>query len=180
MAMCDECGYLVEAGTGVEANNAGNIADLTSALRTVAPSFATALAAADPSTLRVRPAPAVWSALEYTAHTRDALEWYGDRIQRILTEDRPQLRAFDWDAACEERRYNQEDPDEALAGLERAVSTLAETLARLSATALTRTGVGIDGGDRTVLALVRRAVHEGVHHLLDVERVLQTVTPARP
>lgn len=55
--------------------------------------------------LRRRPSPHVWSALEYTAHTGETVAWYQQRIERVLTEEQPQLLPFDWDAACEQGRY---------------------------------------------------------------------------
>jgi hypothetical protein len=33
-----------------------------------------------------------------------------------------------------------------------------------------RVGIGSEGDERTVLVLARRAAHEVVHHLMDVER----------
>ena len=117
--------------------------------------------------------------MEYVAHTRDAIAWYGERIDLILTQDRPQLAARDWDAVCEERRYVDEVPAQAVEGVEREASRLAAQLAATPADNWKRAGVGSGGDDRTVLDLARRAVHEGVHHLLDVQRVLQAVMTVR-
>ena len=52
------------------------------------------------------PAPSLRSARECLVHTGQAVAWYHGRVQRILTEDWPQLEAFDWDAACDEGHYN--------------------------------------------------------------------------
>ena len=118
--------------------------------------------------LRTRPEPHVWSQLEYAAHTRDAIAWYAERIARVLREDRPALSAFDWDAACDERRYADEDPTAVALALTRASENLADRLEGLDDDGWSRVGVGSDGGERTVLVLARRAVHESVHHLYDI------------
>src|SRR5262245_56322790 len=52
--------------------------------------------AADPSAIRTRPSPQVWSALEYAAHMRDVSAFYGHRINRVLHDERPQLEAADF------------------------------------------------------------------------------------
>lgn len=123
--------------------------------------------------LRARPEPAVWSAIEYAAHTRDGIGFYADRIRRVLDEDQPQLEPFDADALCEERRYRDEDPEAVSAGLAEVTTRLADLLEGLDDAQWERDGIGIDGGDRTVLTLARRAAHEGHHHLLDVGRALR-------
>jgi hypothetical protein len=128
----------------------------------------------DPDAIvHTRPAPGVWSALEYAAHTRDAFEFYNRRIERVLTEDRPHLGAFDFDAACERGRYDEEDPVQVVDTLAAAAGALTERVANLGSGDWERIGIGNDGDKRTVLVLVRRAVHEGQHHLLDIGRVLR-------
>jgi len=129
--------------------------------------------------IRTRPEPSVWSALEYTAHARDAMGFYADRVRRVVTEDRPQLEVFGFEAACEERRYAEEDPTETAAGLSRAADDLAELLGGLEEEQWSRIGIGSEGDDRTVLDLARRAAHEGHHHLLDVGRVLRRARESR-
>jgi hypothetical protein len=170
MAPCPECAYEAEAN---------GPATVTEALRSFGPAFAAALTP-PPATVATRPSPSVWSALEYTAHTRDALSWYGARIELVLTTHRPQLAPFDWDEACEERRYRDEDVAASLRGLEQVAAALANRLGGLPARSWELVGVGSDGGDRTVLALARRAVHEGLHHLFDVRRVLAVLEPGEP
>jgi hypothetical protein len=106
--------------------------------------------------------------LEYAAHVRGAIAWYAERIERVLREHRPQLRAFDWDAACEERRYADEEPKAVVRALAGASDDLADRLDELDDEAWSRVGIGSDGGERTVLVPARRAVHEGVHNLHDI------------
>jgi len=128
--------------------------------------------------LRARPQPTVWSALEYAAHTRDAVDFYHRRIGRVLAEERPSLTAFDPDALCERRRYAEEAPADVLAGFEQVTAAAAGRLESLDPPAWERVGIGSSGDERTVLVLARRAVHEGRHHLLDIGRVLRHVREA--
>src|SRR5262245_11706926 len=57
--------------------------------------------------LRTRPNAAAWSPLEYIAHTGDAIDWYAHRVKRILTEQRPALDPFDWDAHTASQAYHE-------------------------------------------------------------------------
>lgn len=118
--------------------------------------------------LRTRPAPAVWSPLEYLAHMRDVVEFYLDRIQRILGEDRPQLSAVDFSTLAELRRYNDECVEDTLARLDELASSAASRLRSLEPFQWRRVGVGTDGDERDILVLARRLAHEGHHHLLDI------------
>jgi hypothetical protein len=122
---------------------------------------------------RQRPAPAVWSAIEYLAHTADAVAWYHTRIAKVLTEDHARLEPFDWDAACGQRRYRDRDVADTVKDLDRTCSGLACQLEALGPASWARTGIGSsDGGRRSVLALSRRAAHELRHHQHDIERSL--------
>ena len=161
---CGECGFEWTAG------GAATIGTLRS-FRIRFEGLAAAAADTDRrEALRARPAPGVWSRLEYAAHTRDAIGWYAQRIERVTREHRPRLRAFDWDAVCEERRYADEEPTAVVRALIGAAEDLADRLAALDDDAWNRVGIGSDGGERTVLDLALRAVHEGVHHLDDIRR----------
>jgi hypothetical protein len=132
------------------------------------------------SVLRRRPAPGVWSALEYAAHTRDALEFYVERIARVVAEDRPTLTAVGWSTQAEVRGWNAEVPDAVAGSLAEAADRLATLLESLSAAQWQRVGLSSegDGAERTVRALAERAVHEGHHHLLDVGRSLRAAREA--
>jgi hypothetical protein len=125
----------------------------------------------DGGLMSTRSEPTVWSVLEYVAHTRDTVAWYQARIHRVLTEPLARLEAFDWDRACEERRYRDEAVSDAVDGVVQACHSLSELLLDLGCAAWTRTGLGSDGGRRTVLDLAQRAAHEIQHHLNDVERL---------
>ena len=129
----------------------------------------------DPAAVvRRRPDPGTWSALEYAAHVRDMFELADDRLRRTLVEDRPSFSSVDVDRLAVERRYNNEDPSRTLDGLATRATALAETVSGVAATDWRRTML-VDGVERTALWTARNAVHEGSHHLRDVDRVLRAV-----
>jgi hypothetical protein len=126
--------------------------------------------------IRLRPSPDVWCALEYTAHMRDVVDFYMDRIERVLREDRPALPAADFAAIAEARHYRDDDIDTVLDALDRRSTAAALRLRRLEARDWARIGLGSDGTERTALVLARRLAHDGHHHLMDLERILTALT----
>ena len=123
---------------------------------------------------RRRPDPSTWSALEYTAHVADMLDHLGPAIRRIVYEDNPSITLFDNDRRAAEKRYNELERAEVLGWLELACGELASVLETVRADDWTRTGL-LDAGERDALAVARNGVHEGSHHLRDVQRVLNQV-----
>jgi len=162
MTICDFCGFDWDAGPD------GAI----DAIASVAAGFDETVGSCDPVAVRRRILPSTWSALEYTAHTRDALAFYGDRIHRVVVESRPQLTSFGFHEACERLRYNDEPVDAALDGLRAAAERLVRELTSLPDSHWSREGIGSEGGARTVLTLACRAAHESAHHLADVRAVV--------
>ncbi len=122
----------------------------------------------DDERLRARPAPEVWSPLEYVAHTGDAIGWYAQRIHRVLTEDRAVLEAFDWDAYTESQRYRDRRLEDVLDEVAERCAAFVATLADPTAARWAREGVGSDGQPRSVAQLAHRAAHEARHHLRDL------------
>ena len=166
MSRCEECGFDWDSAE----SRLGSFGDRYSK------PLSRFLPNEDPNVvLRSRPEPGVWSALEYAAHTRDAFDFYRDRIRRALTEDRPQYELMDPDAVCAERKYNEEDPLQTASSLSAAEKSLVELLDGLDDAQWARVGIGVDGDERTVRVLARRAEHEAHHHLLDVGRVMRHV-----
>lgn len=121
--------------------------------------------------LGVRHAPDVWSALEYLAHMRDIVEFFDDRIGRVLAEDRPNMAVTATFAELAEiRRYRDEEPATVLDSLEKRAFQAADRLGALRPDQWQRVGIGSGGQERTVLLLARRLAHEACHHLMDVAR----------
>ncbi|HEX2275399.1 MAG TPA: hypothetical protein VHG90_16165, partial [Acidimicrobiales bacterium] len=70
--------------------------------------------------------------------------------------------------------YNERPLPQVLSDLETACADLTATLDTVEADGWTRLG-RFDYGERSILDLTRNAVHEGSHHLRDIERVLNQV-----
>ena len=124
--------------------------------------------------VRRRPPTGGWSALEYAAHYRDVLALYEYRIGRVLARDGVELESEDQDVWAIDRAYNEQPVEEVLAALATNAESMAATIA----------GVPDDGWDRggmregeriTVLWMVQQTVHEGSHHLRDIQRILPEV-----
>ncbi len=170
---CQECGFSDEGVTP---------ADAIEAIRRFGKRYRAPLTRFLPGedgdrVVRQRPAPEVWSALEYACHVRDVFDWYDERVKASLAEDGVDVPALGPDEAAEQGRYNEQDPVE-------VADALAANAERLAATFESAPADGWDrvhlrrGQPRTVLFTARRAVHEGNHHLLDIGRGLRAVREA--
>jgi hypothetical protein len=124
--------------------------------------------------IRRRPEPSTWSAIEYTAHVADVLDHLGPAIRRIVVEVEPTIAFFDNDTRAVQQAYNTMDRAEVLGWLDMTCEDLASILESVDSDDWTRIG-HFDWGDRTALDMARNAVHEGSHHLRDVQRVLSEV-----
>ena len=125
--------------------------------------------------LRTRPAPGVWSALEYVAHSRDITALHVFGVEQALTVDEPRYPAFEEGLADKAAAdYNHENVDEVLDALD----TEARRLAALAPGGWRR---GLTTGDRRqdVRGLVEHALHDSTHHLQDVERGLAEISEKR-
>lgn len=123
---------------------------------------------------RRRPHPSTWSALEYTAHVADRLDHLGPAILQITRENTPTIAAFDNDERVASQAYNDLDRIEVLGWLDLACDELATVIGEVRADDWTRTAT-VAGAERDALTLARDGVHEGAHHLRDVQRVLNGV-----
>jgi hypothetical protein len=158
---CDECGFDY---TAVPA------ADLPGRLAAAGPRFTTALnGVADP---RRRPAPSVWSPLEYTCHVRDVLRVQAERVALALRADNPEFVPMGRDERAIADAYNAQDPQRVLTELAEAAHDLARVFDTLDPPQWSRTGIypWPAAESRTVLWLGRHTVHELEHHLMDVAR----------
>jgi hypothetical protein len=128
---------------------------------------------ADEGLIRRRPEPATWSALEYTVHVADLYEFFAGAFRRMNEQDQPTIDdAWDPDQRVTAEKYNEQDPMAAVDRLDAAAESLAKVLDRVDADGWSRTGT-FPWGERDLLMMTRNAVHEGSHHLRDVERVLE-------
>lgn len=153
--------------------------DALAAVRSFPRRYRALLTALDPeedaeSVVRRRPAPGTWSAVEYTAHVGDVLDQLATVIRKVVVEDHPTVSMWDADERAAEQRYGDWDSTEALFALDHACARLAAVLGSVDPGDWARTAT-LEWGERDVLALARNAVHEGAHHLRDIERGLRAV-----
>jgi len=118
--------------------------------------------------VEVRPAPAVWSPLEYGAHVRDLYVITGQRLELMLTSDDAVFADWDQDEAARAGRYGEQDPEQVAEDLEAAAQRLVGTVAEIEAAAWTRRGTRSNGSVFTVETFLQYVLHDVVHHLWDV------------
>ena len=126
----------------------------------------------DEALLRRRPEPTVWSPLEYTAHVADGFAFMADTVGRMRAESNPKIEDWDPDARASEQQYNEQSVHAVLADLDANAHRFADAIEATSTDDLDRMGQ-FSWGDRDVLMMIRNGVHEGKHHLRDVELVLE-------
>ena len=119
--------------------------------------------------LRVRPAPGVWSPMEYAGHVRDTLTLFADRIQTAIEIENPRFEYQDQEAAVIDRRYNDQDPREVAATIYANAERFAQVLDALPSDAWKRGGTRLEDESFDIALLARFALHEAHHHRLDAE-----------
>ncbi len=162
---CDECGYDYNEPTR---------AQVAPRIRAFGPRYAEALAVLDDGQLRSRPAPEVWSPLEYVCHLRDVLRIQLERIQLALSQDTPEFASMRREERVTEEGYNEQDPITVVNELRVAAGQLAACLSSLQPDGWQRTGVYNypTREVRTIEWIGRHTIHEGEHHLMDIIRQL--------
>ena len=155
---CPECGYDARAVAPAE---------VSGRLRTCAEAWRDVLARPD---ARDRPAPDVWSPLEYGCHVRDVCRLYLERLDLMLTTDDPLYPNWDQDATAVEQRYGDQDPIVVAGELVDAAGALADRFAGLSEDEWQRPGRRSDGATFTIDTFARYFLHDVEHHLRDVNR----------
>ena len=168
---CDECGF-VYGDVGV----AEGIEKLRALPRRYRAPLTRFLPGEDGDALvRARPAPDTWSALEYAAHMRDVVMLWGWSLNEVFKKDKPVIpvpSTEELDTISAE--YAALDPAEVADQLSANVERMAAKADAAAPDAWER--VGDFGGDKiSALDIVRKVVHEGHHHLLDIGRGLRAV-----
>lgn len=153
---CPDCGF------GADDVPADQIAATT---RDLVPRYRAALNRRDAV---VRPAPTVWSVLEYGAHVRDVHRVFAERLALMLDQDDPQFPNWDQDATAREDRYDLQDPGRVADELADAAEAFATALDRVHGAQWQRTGRRSNGSVFTVTTLAEYYLHDVVHHLHDI------------
>lgn len=119
--------------------------------------------------VRVRPAPQVWSPLEYACHVRDVLRVFAGRVELLRTQDGPLFANWDQDEAAITDRYWEQDPATVAAEIGLAASENAEAWASVADSEWQRAGTRSNGSEFTLESLGRYLMHDLRHHLHDVD-----------
>ena len=153
---CPECGF---DAASVDATRIGD------ATRATLPRWASVLARAD---VDARPAPGVWSPLEYAAHVRDVFRVFDGRLASMLESDDPLFANWDQDAAAVEGDYLHQDPVAVAAELAASGRAIADRFDTVTPDVLGRPGRRSNGSVFTVETIGRYFLHDVMHHLYDV------------
>jgi hypothetical protein len=160
---CESCGYDGRNDT---------LAQVTRALGAFPNQLSEILERADDSTIRLRPGPDSWSAIEYVGHLRDLMAYHRWLIERALAEDTPTFEPVDPDNAVAEAGYLDADLAELLDQTRRRVERLVSLLASLHDDGQHRALVVPSEGRIDIGIVARSAVHEAHHHSQDLQRLL--------
>ena len=153
---CPDCGFDPAAQS---------LGDLPRAFHDTAMAWSDVLARPD---VADRPAPDVWSPLEYACHVRDVHELFAQRVRLMLDHDVPTFANWDQDATALERDYASQDPQTVAVALIEAAGTVAGTYAGVTEAGRGRRGIRSNGDEFTVETLGTYHLHDVVHHLHDV------------
>ena len=116
----------------------------------------------------VRPAPHVWSALEYSCHVRDVHEVFAHRVRLMLEDDDPIFADWDQDATAAEQGYHLQDAAVVSVELVERAAEVAAAYTGVGTDQWQRTGRRSNGSTFTIESLGRYHLHDVVHHLWDV------------
>jgi hypothetical protein len=157
---CKECGYSYDVGR----------TEVLGWLRSDTDAFVERLAAIDDDAVRVRPAPGVWSPLEYACHVRDVLQVQRGRVRQALDEDEPAFTPMGRDERAVERRYNHQDPQQVQTEIQAAGEAFRTLLEGLDDAGWRRRGLYNYPTPelRTVEWIGVHTVHELFHHRRDL------------
>jgi hypothetical protein len=121
--------------------------------------------------VRRRPRADVWSPLEYGCHVRDVYRIMDGRLALMLEQDNPTFANWDQDETARADAYEEQDPAEVGVELVGAATDLARRIDGVSGEQWLRPGTRSNGSEFTVESLIRYALHDVVHHLVDLPSV---------
>lgn len=174
MDQCEQCGFDFNAVPPVT---------VPLRVRRLPAEYAAKLRDADRDAVaRERPQPETWSPLEYTCHFRDVLRVQRERIGLALEQDRPDFVPMRRDERATEERYNEQALDTVLAELAEAADRFADTVDALRGEQWQRTGLyhWPEPAERSLEWVTRQTLHEGLHHLQDINVGVASLRATRP
>ena len=124
--------------------------------------------------LASRPDSDTWSPVEYGCHVRDVLIAQRERLMLALVTERPTFTSIFRDQRVDVDRYNALAPAVVAAQIDVAANMIAWSCGGLDASAWRRLCVYNfpETAERNLTWLAQHTLHEGVHHLLDIDRVI--------
>jgi hypothetical protein len=118
--------------------------------------------------------------IEQLCHVRDIeVDGYQVRIRRILQESHPTLESIDGEALARERSYVTANAVEVLAAIREVRAQTVETISRLSAAELARTGEFEGYGTVTLRSLVHYLCSHDQQHLAGLQWLLGKIEASR-
>lgn len=151
---CTECGFVPQLPTTTGDR-----------LRAAIPAWTHVLAG---DRARERPAPEVWSPVEYGCHVRDTCRLFRQRLELMLSEDDPVFANWDQDATAIEDDYFHQDPGEVADALATEARATAKAFDAVSAEQWERPGRRSNGSAFTVGTFAVYFLHDVEHHVHDV------------
>jgi hypothetical protein len=124
------------------------------------------------SVLRRSEAPGKWSVIEVIQHLGDSELVAGFRTRMVLSEDRPQLQAYDQDRWSSEFRYREVSLMQALDQLRGLRNANLYLWSGLSSSQLERTGLHSERGPESVGHIVRLMAGHDLVHRRQIDRIL--------
>ncbi|MPV50530.1 MULTISPECIES: DinB family protein [unclassified Pseudactinotalea] len=118
--------------------------------------------------LHRRPAPGVWSPIEYAAHVAEVCQVFDRRLGLILIRVDPEFPDWDQNRAAVDGGYGSRAPRAVAEELQHSAHALAVAIHAVPASEYERTGLRSDGTRFTVVTLLQYALHDLVHHWWDV------------
>jgi hypothetical protein len=116
-----------------------------------------------------RPAPDVWSPVEYACHVRDVCRVFGARLGMMRGSTDPLFANWDQDETALAERYWEQRADPVRAELADEGERFAADLDTIEPAELDRPGRRSNGSVFTVDTLARYFLHDLVHHVHDVQ-----------
>lgn len=126
----------------------------------------------DDRTLRARPAPEAWSALEVLAHLRSSDAILAPRLYQMLVRESPPLPGFDERRWAEVAGYADLPVSLLLESYAARRAELVAMLRRLSAADWQRTGRHEERGEITMVDVARWIADHEAEHLAQLEALL--------
>jgi transcriptional regulator with XRE-family HTH domain len=127
-----------------------------------------------------RPGNGGFSLLEHVCHLRDIDgDGYRERVERMLTEERPSLRDLDGDALARERDYQSQDLEAALSSFTATRWQIAGRLAKLTPEEWRRIGLMAGTTEITIEGLVGAMLAHDSEHLDQLSELCEMSPAAR-